>query len=299
MKISILIPVYNFDIKDLIFFLSEEIIFKHLQEKVEIIVLDDCSNNKLIEQSNRRWVSENLLTTYLLAEKNLGRSAARNHLATIANGDYLLFLDCDVIPDDDSFIENYMNNLKEIICGGISYKKIKILHKKHSFYYNFSLKTDVKNLENRIKHSWQSFLSSNFLIEKEIARRFPFDESYIGYGYEDLDWAATIHKQGLEIFHIQNTVTHLGLIEEEIFLTRSIDALDNYLTFSKKHPEDFSTTKISRMIQYFRLIPTRMLDDLYKILEFIYKDTKQIFSFRFFALQIAKAIKFEIKKREL
>ncbi|WP_138940617.1 glycosyltransferase [Aquimarina agarivorans] len=50
--VSILIPVFNYSLKDLLFFLTSEM--KLSNKKYEIIILDDCSTNQKIERHNKK-----------------------------------------------------------------------------------------------------------------------------------------------------------------------------------------------------------------------------------------------------
>ena len=69
MKLSICIPVYNFDVNGLVTELSSQIISAHLD--AEIILIDDASSVDFIK------INKNLEATvsqFIFLEKNIGRS---------------------------------------------------------------------------------------------------------------------------------------------------------------------------------------------------------------------------------
>ena len=79
MKLSILIPTYNFDPRKLVQDLQAQ-----LPEDAEILVGDDSPPH------------------------NIGRAARRNALAREAKGEWLLFIDADAEVRSTSFLADYL-----------------------------------------------------------------------------------------------------------------------------------------------------------------------------------------------
>ena len=82
MKLSILIPTYNYDCSHLVLQLLEQ-----LPEDAEIIVGDDCSAEAI-----QLTTTDERVHIYR-PEHNLGRASIRNRLAKEAKGEWLLFID--------------------------------------------------------------------------------------------------------------------------------------------------------------------------------------------------------------
>jgi hypothetical protein len=63
------------------------------------------------------------LVNYLEFDFNIGRSKIRKPFADVAKGQWLLFLDCDVMVDDPNYLKSYIDNLHyaKVICGGRKY----------------------------------------------------------------------------------------------------------------------------------------------------------------------------------
>ncbi len=100
--LSILIPVYNYNITLLVSQLQKQAIETFAD--FEIIVMEDGSDT-FLEENKEIEKFENC--KYEVLEKNIGRSAIRNRLAEKAKYDHLLFLDCDAEIYTPHFIEKY------------------------------------------------------------------------------------------------------------------------------------------------------------------------------------------------
>ena len=99
MMLSVCIPVYNFDVTELITDIRNQINTDDLD--AEIIFIDDASQE---EMRQRNEIVKSLTDHYILLEKNIGRSKIRNLFLKYSKSDYLLFLDCDgkLLPKDSS-----------------------------------------------------------------------------------------------------------------------------------------------------------------------------------------------------
>ena len=102
--ISILIPIYNFAVKELVSKLSRQA--QDLNIDFEILCIDDNSKSKYINLNKDLEKINGVI--YKINKKNIGRSAIRNLLTKQSKYDYLLFLDCDV-KIKDNFIKNILN----------------------------------------------------------------------------------------------------------------------------------------------------------------------------------------------
>ena len=90
--VSIIIPVYNLE-KYIVNCL--ESIFAQTYESLEIICIDDGSNDKSAEIIKRFAASDSRVKYFY--HDNAGVSVARNHGLEIASGDYIMFVDVMII----------------------------------------------------------------------------------------------------------------------------------------------------------------------------------------------------------
>lgn len=66
---------------------------------LEVLLIDDCSPNKQSYDRLCKRYADDPRVRYVRLEKNVGQSGARNHAVSIANGEYVGFLD-----DDDAWL---------------------------------------------------------------------------------------------------------------------------------------------------------------------------------------------------
>lgn len=224
--LSILIPERNYDCRRLVNDLVEQCTAAAVN--YEIIVMDD--NSSLFVEENRQI---NQLPCCTLVEKHqhLGAAKARNTLANMANYPFLLLLDCDAGVTRPDYIQRYLDHIgqADVIIGGLAYKdtppdKDRILRWKYG-----RLRECVPAVE-RNKHPYRSLLSFQLLIQKEVFLKNPFEETVKDYGHEDTILGHALKQQQISVLHIDNTLEHLGLDTNAVFLQKSLMAARKYLS---------------------------------------------------------------------
>ncbi len=222
--LSILIPTHNYAIFNLVSILNNQCL--KLKIKFEIIVLDDASNELFIENNEVNKIEN---CSYLILEKNIGRSAIRNLLAKKAKYENLLFLDADTLPNNDNFISNYISNInleEKIIYGGILYQKEKPVKAK-VLRWVYGNSREALSVNERNKKPYLSFLTLNFLIKKSIFEKVLFNENIPNFRHEDTLFSYNLMKKNIKIEHIVNPVLHLGIDFTDDFIKKSEQALEN------------------------------------------------------------------------
>lgn len=217
--LSILIPVYNRDIRELVVSLNKQA--KELFVPYEIICIDDCSTR--YREGNREVNKiDNCLLTEL--DENAGRAKIRNVLTEKAKHPYLLFLDCDMLPVRSDFISTYWANRdNDVVCGGILYRKSDC-RKNTKLHYHYGVRREIYNFEKKKEYS---FLSGNFFIKKEVLEAVSFNDHIAGYGHEDTYFGLMLKKRGYKLRFIDNPAYHTGLNENEVFLANTRSAINN------------------------------------------------------------------------
>ncbi|SFU40427.1 Glycosyl transferase family 2 [Pustulibacterium marinum] len=221
--ISILIPVFNYDARKLVSYLHEYYTDKRLD--LEIICCDDGSSQFVKENQTLNNLE---FCTYYKSKKNRGRSQTRNFLAQKASKDYLLFLDCDVLPKNVSFLQRYFNAIsqgKEVVFGGLEYTPS--IGKEQTLRWLFGIYREAFPLEQRILKPYEATLTSNLLIKKNIFKKVLFEESLTAYGYEDFVFVQNLQKRGIEIHQIANETYHLNVDKSEDYIEKVRTATRN------------------------------------------------------------------------
>ncbi len=297
-QLSILLPVYNWDIGLLLRALSAEIDTAGLAHRVEILIGDDCSSPHF-QEINREHVRALSAVGYYEQEQNIGRAALRNELIGRARGTYILLLDADVVPDSDHFLRTYLDCITRqqlVVCGGISYRQRSLLDRKYDFYLHKGKKTEWIPARQRQQVPWRYFFSANVLLHAEVLRNHGLDESFTGYGYEDIEWGIRLDRE-YGILHIDNTCSHLGLVEKQLAFDRMRSSIDNFIELKRMHPEVFNKTGVSLFTTCLSHLPRPVLRALDTVLARAFRHIP--FSrIAYLCFQLDKAVLFSLRDRK-
>ena len=241
-ELSILIPTYN----DACFTLVRDL---HHQAELadityEIIVGDDGSTSAEILAENRHI---NQLPHCRLWERgqNCGRAIIRNELANEAQYEWLLFIDCDIEIPSTNFITKYLLcDQVDITNGGVRVEGDRATHR-YNLRYLYEKKAEGHHTpDKRQKVGFQQFRSTNFLIRRSCMLAHPFDSRFRHYGYEDVLFGKELEQNHIEIMHIDNPVCFVRLENNDIFLSKTEEALRTLHTFRN------DLKGYSRLIEY-------------------------------------------------
>ena len=112
--ISICIPIYNFNVVDLINAIINQ--GEGIKKPFEIICIDDCSNKETLKLNAK--ISTYKKVNYLILKKNIGRSKIRNLFLDNASYENLLFIDCDCSIQSENFLEKYFEQINNAVVYG-------------------------------------------------------------------------------------------------------------------------------------------------------------------------------------
>ena len=222
--LSICIPIFNQDVGKLAAELHRQA--AGLGTPVEILLLDDGSDEPTKEK-NRKLASLHLVKYEELPE-NIGRSRIRNQLARKAAFPFLLFIDCDMEVKSREYLQQYFRYMEpgRVVCGGHLYKKMKP-EKTRLLHWLAGTCREVKPAEKRRQRPYHSFMTANFMIDKQMMARIGFREDLNGYGHEDTLMGYGLKKAGVPVLHIENPLYHSGLEPTSVFLDKTAEGLEN------------------------------------------------------------------------
>lgn len=219
MKLSICIPVYNFDINELIYDLQNQIKLNNLD--AEIILIDDASDIEFIEINRdlKKKVSQ-----FVCLEQNVGRSRIRNLFLKYSKSDYLLFLDCDGKIIRKDFLKTYFDFIAkkkpDVVFGGRKVSEIKP-GSEYGLRWKFATERENLPVADRIKAPYLDFQTNNFIVKKSILEQVPFNEGITQYGYEDLVFSKDLYDHQIKIDHIDNPIFNNDVETNAIFLSKA------------------------------------------------------------------------------
>ena len=254
MKLSVCIPVYNFDVNNLVKDLNTQILSEGID--AEIILIDDCSEKKFVD------LNKNLITNsyrFVFLDKNIGRSKIRNLFLNYTKGEYLLFLDCDGKIIDKYFIKNYLKCINEktpdVIYGGRKVDE-KPPPSEFRLRWRFAVERENHQVRLRIKSPYLDFQTNNFVVKKSVLEKNLFDETILQYGYEDLIFAMDLCQKRIKIHHIDNPIYNNDVEENPVFLEKADQSAKSLAHLIKKRKELVVQSQIKLAKIYFLLSRT-------------------------------------------
>ncbi|NND51455.1 MAG: glycosyltransferase [Flavobacteriaceae bacterium] len=231
--LSILIPTYNYNALPLAKALEQQALKSGII--FELICIDDGS----FSEHNIQNQQINALTNckFIEGKQNIGRNANRHMLAKKAQYDWLLFIDSDVMPKHQDFIENYLSEIPlgfDAVFGGFAYHDESPPTNK-TLRYTFGKNREEVPASIRNKNLYKVIISANFLIKTSLFLDINKAETKNLYGLDYL-FGALLKINHCKIKHIDNEVYHLGVDDNTDYLDKTKKAVETlyYINKSKR-----------------------------------------------------------------
>lgn len=261
--LSVLIPIYNADVSNLVAQLHSQL--SQTGIVFEIICIDDASTLRYEENINLnhyKWLQYNKLT------KNVGRAAIRNKLAETARFESLLFIDSDMLIQNTHYIEEYLKYLPEydVIYGGLSYAT-SLENSNYKLRWEYGRKKEAITADLRAKDKFLSVKTCNLLIKRELFLKIKFNEDIKQYGHEDTLFCIELEKHNVKVLHIDNTLLHEGLEDATTYLHKVNTACISLQFIAQHFLSKEEKNKIKLIYFYDRLDKMGLMG----ILSFVYK----------------------------
>ena len=275
MKISLLIPVYDYDIVALVHSMKNAM--NKVPEFYEILIGDDGSSDEYGEKY-RSLESRNVKV--VSSEKNIGRAAIRNKLAMEAKGDFLLFIDADaMLPGTaEAYILKWLPFMKtsRVICGGTLYHESAPGDPDKLLRWKYGKWREQQNAAERNKHPHSGFSTFNVLIERSVFSRIRFNEELKQYGHEDTLLGYQLKKAGIGILHIDNGLMHEGLESNREFLNKTKLGIENLSKLYDKVTDKRSFSEFVVLLKYYNKLKYLGLTRILAAIFIKYRDRMEI-----------------------
>lgn len=192
--ISVIIPAYNNpqQVKKLLDSIRPEVV---RDPNLEVIVVDDGSRGDSI----RKVVEKSNFATYMKLRENRGPSAARNAGAKVARNNILLFLDSDVILNDDTLsrVKDKFNKDRSVSIFGGEYD-IEPVNKTFPTRFKALMARSWVSKENNIT----LFVTRIGAIKKKVFNELGgFDESIKTASSEEWEFGRRLMDRGYTIYY--------------------------------------------------------------------------------------------------
>ncbi len=191
---------------------------------VEVIVIDNP------RPTNRAWLQA-ATWPFRLRHEHLtigNRGLARNVGAAVADGDWLLFADSDVMltpPAIAGLLASVQAQSSRIVMADVRFPPAtprslaSHLFDVAAYFPRYRRQAKVSPL------TWQEFVSCAFLVDREVfAATGGFDEGFAHYGYEDVEFALRAEHAGCTFGLAPATVHHYKPLTPARVLAQAVEA---------------------------------------------------------------------------
>lgn len=237
--LSILLPSYNNYCLPLV---------KELQRQAsaieglqyEVVVADDGGTDLSVKKQNAD-INELPCCRYIIREKNVGRAAIRNFLASQAQYDWLLFLDSDVKIVSEGFLAQYLSAIHSltsseptVVDGGITVcGDRKQMRRNLRFWYEYTSQS-AHTADKRSQRPHHHIHTANLLVPRMVMQERGFDERFIRYGYEDVLFGKSLKERNIRVLHVDNPVGLDKFDTNLAFVHKTEEALETLHFFSSE-----------------------------------------------------------------
>lgn len=215
---------------------------KYNNEKIEVLVLDNNSNDELKKSIFEVLNNENIILKYYNDGINYGVALGRNYLIEKANGNILLTLDDDInieenINDFLKKISNYFQENKKVGC--LAFNII-------NYYTRQHLRHEIPHGNKKLNFNKNMltyyYIGAGHAIKKEVYQKSGVYPNDLGkYGGEERDLSFRILEKGYDILYtadikIYHKVSPKGRLLEEQFnrYRNQLIVLNRYMPFPYK-----------------------------------------------------------------
>jgi glycosyltransferase involved in cell wall biosynthesis len=275
MKISLLIPVFNYDIIALVHSMKSAL--GKVPEFYEILIGDDGSSAEYREKYHS-LKGEGV--RIIVSKKNIGRASIRNRLALEAKGDLLLFIDADamLLGTAEAYISKWLPVLTKsrVLCGGVLYRDSPPSDPDKLLRWKYGKKKEQIKAAVRNKHPHAGFSTFNVLIEKSVFSRIRFNEELKQYGHEDTLLGYQLKKAGIGVFHIDNGLLHEGLESNRDFLNKTKLGIENLSMLYDNVTDKKAFSKTGRLLRLYSKLRFFRLTRIFALIFIRYRERMEI-----------------------
>ena len=253
--LSILIPFKGDDPTPLLAALARE------TGDAEVVILDDGSRDPALAARVEAAIAAlPLPARFARLAVNEGRSKGRNRLVAHARAGHFLFLDSDMLPDSPTFIAAWLDLIARenpaVAFGGFSLDQAPA-RADHALHRAMAGHSDCLPATERALTPEKIF-TSNLLVRADVFAAESFDESFAGWGWEDVEWGMRVARRW-PILHVENTATHLGLDTARTLADKYEQSTGNFARIVATHHAVISRYPSYKVARVLKRAPLRSL----------------------------------------
>ena len=258
--LSVLIPFHRYDPRPLLNALDAE--GRTLDGRAEIVVLDDGGGDNALAEAVASRIAELFIPIrFVRLMSNEGRAKGRNRLAAQARAEHLLFLDCDMAPAGPGFLQAWLDLVAAedpaVAFGGFATPSGPV-PKELALHRALALRGECDPARIRRIQPEKYVFTSNLLVRRDVFAAEAFDETFVGWGWEDVEWGMRVGRRW-PIHHVDNAAIHLGLDTPGRLAAKYEQSVANFARVAAQHPEIVGAYPSYRVARALRRAPLRKL----------------------------------------
>ena len=235
-EISVVVPTYN-RLETLAYVLPTLLAQDLARGEFEVLVCDSNSTDGTAAFM-ARTCAEHANLRYLPAAYS-GRAAARNAGIAAAAGEVVLFNDSDIFASPDLLSQHLRHHRRQRNVAVVG------LEVQVKDFDDYAYKRDHPQARGHLhkparkRLPWLYFLTGNASVRRDdLLRVGCFDESFTGYGHEDLELGYRLERAGVQILYEPHAVNyHCQDVPHEDQKEKMRLAGRSTVRFYRKHPD--------------------------------------------------------------
>lgn len=255
---------HNYDPKSVLDSLSGQLLNHKID--TQVVVWDDFSapeyRTVLFDlQSEYRFP----FISWKMEPENVGRSVMRQKILESQRSGWLVSLDSDMVPDDD-FIEQMVSSLQDTstVYRGQHYYQSKKPAQPFVLHWTYGRHRELRA---RSQGNHQHFSTGIFALHSSLTSDLRFDPELTTYGHEDTMFGMQLDAKGIRVEQTAMRALHQGLIEQDRFIDRHLNAVWNMHRVVSRYPDYRSRLitwgdRIQKIPYLSSLVSSRQIRDL-------------------------------------
>ncbi|MHB8151470.1 MAG: glycosyltransferase family 2 protein [Bacillati bacterium] len=235
-ELSVVIPTYNR--LDTLKVVIPSLLAQDLAlERYELLICDSHSTDGTAEYL--AGISAQHANVRHLPGSYTGRAAARNAGIAAAHGGCILFNDSDIIASPTLLSTHLRRHVERADIAVVGWE-VQVRHlDEYAYKRDHPHERGSLHPPTRKTLSWLYFLTGNASVRRvDLLRVGCFDESFTGYGHEDLELGYRLQKAGIEIVYEPQAVNyHCQDVPHEDQKEKMELAGRSTVRFYRKHPD--------------------------------------------------------------
>lgn len=234
--ISVVIPVYRDGARAVA--AAQALLRQCLPDDMsrQVVIVDDGSGD---DTATTLSTINDSRVQVLILDQNQGRSAARNAGAQHARGETIVFMDCDCLPLDDTFLASHVDALSDDYVASTG----SVTGTGGGFWDRYQRDASARRERQHRNGLSAAGSSQNLAVRKGAFERVGgFDTKYRHYGFEDRDLLLRFAEMGEIAWAQNNGVRHLDTLTLGAVSSKMIEA-GEYTSgmFLERHSDAYRT----------------------------------------------------------